>query len=196
MNPEIAPPFFVAILRFCSTIVVVFPALDTISIFPLIANTLGNNLLSTYGAWSIRKAARWIVRIQTLRDGGFSAALDETISDRRYNALNTEEKTICLKKSTEAVSMLWKVLASLPPVLVSIIASDLSFSLQLAGIAGIHVAFVAPSLLQIQSIRQSESGSKTMYHGWFSHIQFCFPVLVFAAFALSMSVWQICTATR
>ncbi|KAG7346988.1 transmembrane amino acid transporter [Nitzschia inconspicua] len=188
-----APPFIIAFLRCCSTVVVVFPALDTLSIFPLIAHTLGNNLLSSYGSWSIRKMARWLVRFDSFNEGGFSSALEEALSDKRYDSLEADIKRRILEKSTEAASVWWKIVASVPPVLVSIIASDLSISLQLAGIAGIYVAFVAPSLLQIQSIRQSGSDSQTIYHGWFSSIRLCVPVLVFAGFSLAMSVWQLLT---
>jgi hypothetical protein len=191
-----SPPFFIVVLRFCSTIVVIFPAVDTISIFPLIANTLGNNLLSSYGTWSIRKTARWIVRFNAFKDEGFASAVEEVFSDKRYDSLDVDEKRLVLEKSADAASVLWRVLASVPPVLASIIASDLSFSLQLAGIAGIYVAFIAPSLLQIQSLRKFGNGTETIYQGWFSSVSLCFPVLFFAAFSLAMSTWQLCFTKR
>jgi hypothetical protein len=196
VDPATTSPFLVAILRFCSTIVVIFPALDTISIFPLIANTLGNNLLSAYGAWSIRQTARWFVRCQAFHDAGFVSAVQEVFSDERYHSLTVNRKRHVLEKSTEVSSVFWKVTASLPPVLVSIFVSDLSFSLQLAGIAGIYVAFIIPALLQLRSTFQLGNGCETTYQGWYSHIQLCIPVLVFAAFSMTLSLWQMCITKR
>jgi amino acid permease len=185
-----ASPLFMAALKFCSNIVVIFPALDTISVFPLVANTLGNNLLSSYGAWSIRKIARLLVRYNQWKDcSGLN--VDVSWSDEHYDHLNAEEKRGVLEKSTEVASILWKLLASVPPVVGSIFASDLSLSLHLAGVAGIHVAFFAPSLLQIKSTLLAGNGGKTTYWGWYSSMVFCVPVLIFAAFSFVMVIWQM-----
>ena len=180
-------------VRFCAGVVVIFPALDTISVFPLVANTLGNNLLSTYGTFSIRKIARLVVHYNHIRENGFS--WDSLCSKSMYDSLTLHEKRKTLEKSTEIASLLWKLVAALPPIIFSLMATDLSFSLQLAGIAGIHIAFVAPSFLQIKStIRFREEEQQTIFSGWYSSLKFCIPVLLFGTFSFFMVIWQIWTS--
>lgn len=190
INEGSASPLIVATLKFCSNIVVIFPALDTISVFPLVANTLGNNLLSSCGTWSIRKTSRLIVRFNQWREASFTN-VSMLLSDEKYDFLTAEEKRQVLEKGTEVASVLWKLVASVPPVVGSIFASDLSLSLQLAGVAGVHVAFFAPSLLQIESTRLSGNCGRTTYWGWYSPTVLCVPVLIFAAFSFVMVIWQI-----
>jgi hypothetical protein len=57
LDPTIASRVTLFVCRLVSGVVVVFPALDTISVFPLIANTLGNNLYSAAGGESIKMVA-------------------------------------------------------------------------------------------------------------------------------------------
>jgi amino acid permease len=101
-----------------SMLVVLFPALDTLSVFPLIANTLGNNLNSAFPGMSalVKSSGR--------------------VTERSY-----------IRRVT---LVLWRLIAAVPPILLSIFVNDLIFSLQLAGLCGIVVALVTPALLQRQ----------------------------------------------
>jgi hypothetical protein len=165
---------------------VIFPALDTISVFPLIANTLGNNLYASAGPEFIKSVARITVGCRDrLKNRNLCGKLDKS-----YNTLPLEERKEALEASYKASSMFWRLVAATPPILGSMFATDLSFSFLLAGVAGIHVAFLAPSLLQLRS-RRLVSG-KTIYAGWYSNDLFCYPVLGFASVSFCIVLAQIC----
>jgi amino acid permease len=185
VDPESTSWLTLMCVRFCSSVVVIFPALDTVSVFPLVANTLGNNLLSTYGTFSIRKIARLLVHYNNIR---------ENDSGRMYDSLTLNEKRKILETSTKAASLIWKLVAALPPIFLSLRATDLSFSMQLAGIAGIHIAFVAPSFLQIKStLLFRDEDQQTIFSGWYSSLKFSVPVLLFGTLSFFMVIWQIQT---
>jgi hypothetical protein len=146
-------------------IVVLFPALDTLSVFPLIANTLGNNLNAAFP--SMRKC------IASLRC--FSGSDKESI-----------------KKTT---IVFWRLVASLPPVLFSRIFTDLSLTFQLAGMCGIIVALITPALLQRYSYIRVASTKLTLelnpYTSYFSAKIYTEAVLLIAGVALIICVAQI-----
>jgi hypothetical protein len=163
-----------------------FPALDTISVFPLIANTLGNNLYAAAGARSIKRVARNIVGYRAWREGD---PADVYSSNERYDALSVDERKEALQAASNICSIFWRLVSAIPPLIMSMVATELAFSLLLAGVAGIHVAFLAPSLLQLRSSRLSEG--RTVYSGWYSTTLLCYPVLLFATFSLVMVLLQI-----
>jgi amino acid permease len=99
-------------------VVVLFPALDTLSVFPLIANTLGNNLNSAFP--------------------GLSSVV-------KHSGIATERAYV-----RRVTLILWRLIAAIPPILLSVYVHDLILSLQLAGLCGIVVALVTPALLQRQ----------------------------------------------
>ena len=162
-------------------VVVIFPALDTISVFPLIANTLGNNLFSASGGKSIKMVARRSIEIRSM--------LARNAPIQKYESLPLSEKTEVLEEATRISSLAWRAVAAFPPLLFSLVATDLSFSFKLAGLAGIYVAFVAPALLQLESFRHY--ADPTIFCGWYSRRFLCFPVLGFAAFSLGVVLLQI-----
>ena len=104
-----------------STAIVLFPALDTLSIFPLIANTLGNNLNSCFPNTS-------------------------NVMVKYFNFLLPEEssKNAIRRRKT----IIWRLIASIPPIVLSAFVTDISLSLQIAGMCGIIVSLVIPALLQ------------------------------------------------
>ena len=165
--------------RIASGIVVLFPALDTLSVFPLIANTLGNNQYAAAGPKSIKWLGRRIVWLRSLRSGNKS----------RYCELPLDRRKLVLAKASKIALMFWRLASALPPLIGSLFATDLSFSLLLAGVAGVYVAFLAPSLLQITSSRM-DSDYNT-YSGWYSRTSLCFPVLIFAVFSIGVVLLQI-----
>jgi hypothetical protein len=105
-----------------STLITLFPALDTLSVFPLIANTLGNNLHACF------PESKTLVS----------------------NVLGIEASH---KKLQRATTIAWRLIAAFPPVFLSAFVTDLTVSLQLAGICGIVVALIIPALLQRHSLQ-------------------------------------------
>lgn len=187
LEPSSLQRWLLLLLQVLAKIVVIFPALDTISVFPLIANTLGNNLYASAGPGPIKSLARWIVAWKDkLEKKDFSISLP---TSERYHSLSTNERKQALELSSKVASMFWRIVAAVPPLLGSMVATDLSFSFLLAGIAGIHVAFLAPSMLQLKSRRRLNQ--KTIYTGWYSNALLCYPVLAFATFSFCVVLIQI-----
>ena len=174
-------------LHLVSSVVVIFPALNTISVFPLIANTLGNNFYASAGPGFIKFLAKWIVATKgRLRDGDW---FHGPPTNEGYYGLSVQERQKALELSSKTSSILWRLVAAIPPLILSMVASDLSFSFLLAGVAGIHVAFLAPSMLQLKS--QALSREKTMFNGWYSGTVLCYPVVAFATFSFCVVLIQI-----
>lgn len=125
------------ILRLLSMIVVLFPVLDTLSVFPLIAITLGNNLNSSFP------------QLYTLVKGFCDSQERDDTSPTPTKSTPSPNHGHEAQKIT---TILWRLIAAVPPVLCSILVKNLIFSLQLAGLCGIIVALIIPSLLfqQIQ----------------------------------------------
>ena len=225
-----APMAVAILLRSISAIVVMFPALDTISVFPLIAITLGNNLYAAAGPTSIKQCARLIHWSQTTYDRmqmttfsssswwrrlftNYGSNGDAGGGSRRYSTLQFDERKELIEQSSRTMTIFWRLVAALPPLAGSLIFTDLSFSLLLAGVAGVYVAFFAPSLLQLNSCRSRQSQSpsstspsappgkrcvdggsqipKSVFSGWHSKRLLCYPVLAFASFSLVMVLLQI-----
>ncbi|KAH9089253.1 hypothetical protein Ae201684P_001457 [Aphanomyces euteiches] len=130
--------------KFLTLLVVLFPALDTLSVFPLIAITLGDNL-----AASLKGHCGWF----------------------KY------KKVFC------------RLVASVPPLIVAVMVTDLSVTLKFSGIFGIYVAFITPALLQLVS--QREDPRSNVYSGPFSSESFVYIVLVFGVVALIIATLQI-----
>ncbi|GMH77549.1 hypothetical protein TL16_g07447, partial [Triparma laevis f. inornata] len=178
-----APTWKVLLVNCLSNIVVLFPAADTISVFPLIANTLGNNLST-----SIPKLPKRIDEFLVWKQGRD----EEMVNAYDKKAIKKKRKELAQKLNT----ILWRLIASIPPILASVFASDLAFSLQLAGLSGLYVAFVCPTLLQRASINSTrralgEKEIMTVYSGWQSTRMMELGVLGFSAFSFLVVLWQI-----
>ena len=130
-----------------SFLVVIFPALDTISVFPLIAITLGDNIAVSIPA-------------------------------KRFSCISINTKKLCCR-----------LFASVPPLVIAILVSDLSVTLQCSGVFGVYVAFIAPALLQFYSRR--EDPRTNVYSSRFSGEKYVFLVLLFGIIALGILVCQI-----
>ena len=168
-----------------------FPALDTISVFPLIANTLGNNLYASTGSGTVKLVAKRLVQWGMLRYKN-EAETDSVPRNARYSLLSTEERKAILLSASKVSTIIWRIVAALPPLLGSLVATDLSFSFLLAGVAGLYVAFFAPSLLHLRSSRLV--AESTIYEGWYSPTFLCYPVLIFASLSLGIVLVQIVDA--
>lgn len=112
----------------------------------------------------------------------------------RYSLLSLTDRQRTVETASKAATIFWRLVAALPPLLGSLVATDLSFSFLLAGVAGIYVAFFAPSLLQLESSRQI--AGTTIYTGWYSPAILCYPVLLLASIALGIVLLQISDALR
>ncbi len=147
--------------------VVLFPALDTLSVFPLIAITLGNNLHAAFP-----QVDNWLKQLPVL------ATYDKKL----------------LRKWT---SLLWRLVAAIPPVILSVVVTNLVVSLQIAGLCGIIVALVTPALLHQQTQYRIElipSGMKITtlaFPDAFNNSLYVNTVLGIAAVAAVVSVGQM-----
>mmetsp|Transcript_4879 Transcript_4879/g.8675 ORF Transcript_4879/g.8675 Transcript_4879/m.8675 type:complete len:556 (-) Transcript_4879:276-1943(-) len=150
-------------LTLCTQLVVLFPGLDTLSVFPLIANTLGSNLHSA--SPSFKKVMR-----------------------QRFG----------LKISTRQTILFWKLASSVPPIILSLVLTDLSMTFKFAGIFGIYVAFITPALLfwkSTEACKQNQVTPKTIYSlAFFSNLCFVVLVLVVSSVFLVIVVYQIVQA--
>lgn len=153
LDPETSSAFQLAMCRMASNIVVMFPAVDTLSVFPLIANTLGNNLLAASGPGFLRWITRRLVKLNVKSYPKYSKDSSGGGVDEEEEE---DEKKSLMKLSAKIATILWRLVASIPPLFVSFWANDLSFSLLLAGVAGLYVAFFAPSMLQLVSCRREK----------------------------------------
>jgi hypothetical protein len=97
-----------------SKLVVLFPTVPTVAVFPLIAITLGNNLATQ-----------------------LHPAVQRFLGRRRATAC--------------------RLLAAVPPLALTLVVSDLTLTLRVAGLAGLVVAFFIPAALQWASVRASSA---------------------------------------
>jgi hypothetical protein len=174
LNPDETSLLVFSMLKVASNVVVMFPALDTISVFPLIANTLGNNLLAASGPAFLKWIAHRIPPAQNASS---------------FHDLPPEVRKRSVQRASKIATVFWRLVAAFPPLIGSLWATDLSFSLLLAGVAGLYVAFVAPSLLQLSSSQMLKED--TIFSGWYSASMLAYPVLLFATFALGVVLLQI-----
>ncbi len=104
-----------------SLLIVLFPAFDTVSVFPLIANTLGNNLQAFVKSF-----------VPTSKD--LRRRREGEDDDKWWNR-----------------TILWRLVASIPPILLSVVLRDLTTTMQLAGACGVVVALLVPGMLQVKA---------------------------------------------
>lgn len=188
LDVENASPFMLTMLNAASSVVVMFPALDTISVFPLIANTLGNNLLAASGPAFVKFLAHHLPAHRPC----FTLVRQRIYrrSSNSFHDLPTQVRKDLVKRASKIATVFWRLVAAVPPLVGSLWATDLSFSLLLAGVAGIYVAFFAPSLLQLASCRLLPLET-TIFNGWYSKPLLAYPVLLFATFSLGVVLFQI-----
>ena len=126
-------------------VVVLFPALDTVSVFPLIANTLGNNLTVAFPF--LQKIVRRCFNYGYGETKHIHGSRDGTDEDNPMKDIKsfTKERNEKVKKTT---AVLWRLVAATPPVICSHFITDLSTTLQFAGLCGILLALIIPALLQ------------------------------------------------
>lgn len=186
-------------------IILLFPALDTLSVFPLVAITLGNNLLAVnhgqlahYFTTLHQNSPLWMLVSCTnnlcfIRGTCQENGHGEDTAEIAPSVVSPPSKHLQRRKrlAHRIATVTFRLAAAMPPLLGSLIASDLSFSLQVAGVAGLYVAFIAPALLQRKSFGVIDTDGKTIYSGWYSKPYFTTFVLVFAAFSMLVVCLQI-----
>lgn len=184
-------------VKLAADIVVIFPALDTISVFPLIANTLGNNMCAAAVGPRTNKLVAKCLYAQHKLLQRFEAANDIPVERANdFSRLPLDERQLYFARATRVTTIAWRLVAALPPLLGSVVAADLSFSLLLAGAAGVYVAFFAPSLMHLRSLSHgastaTPSQTKTIFEGWYSTTLLCYPILGFAIFSLVSVLAQV-----
>jgi amino acid permease len=175
------------IARCLAGLIVLFPALDTLSVFPLIATTLGNNLLAAFPRWryTVKSIAKWLESLPV-----FQSASPRDIDQRRIWVVQT-------------TGFLGRFAAAVPPVLAYLVISDLSITLQLAGICGIIVALVTPALLQLRTFQfyarcQEENVMplRPFYMEFAGKPWYAYIVIVIAAGALCVCTTQLVASLR
>lgn len=144
-----------------SLLVVLFPAFDTISIFPLIANTLGNNLQA-------------FAKVSPSSGSGVGNATEGRGDGGR---------------------IFYRLVASVPPILCSLVLRDLTTALQMAGVSGVIVALVVPGLIQIKATQRAlllpPLYQDSAYSTFTSRLKWLpWAVLCFALVALSVVLYQ------
>ena len=163
---------YVGAAKMVSMLVVLFPAMDTISIFPLIANTLGSNLHSSFPLL-LKAPAAW---------------LQEVLGK------DPESPADLVAAEIKMSEVLWRVLAAVPPIAASVYITDLSLTLQLAGICGVVVALVVPALLQMAVTRRVEDTPLVLpIHPYQFGAGDVLPkcVIVFSVLAIGVCMWQL-----
>jgi len=145
-------------LRLLSLVVVLFPAIDTVSVYPLISITLGNSIMA-----SLPKKWR----------PPPSSTSDEEIDKHSHHS--------------DYVKYLCRFTASLPPILASLLINDLSKILVVGGVFGVFVAFITPALLHYQATKKvgtSRSSHDEVPYKWhFSRPIYVLLILLFAIVA-------------
>jgi amino acid permease len=134
-------PHYLYLANVASMVVVLFPAFDTLSIFPLIANTLGGNLHASFP--NLLYKLNWCQSTCTYsKEGKNYLSIDTSDNISNNNNVTTGARTH---------QIIWRVLAAMPPIVISLFITDLSMTLQLAGLCGIVVALIIPALLTIST---------------------------------------------
>jgi amino acid permease len=156
---------FFPVASFFSNVVLLFPALDTLSVYPLIANTLGGNLHAS-----------------------FPYLLDPLIKSLVTEQALTQDRAELKRLSLAG----YRCLAAIPPILCSLFVTDLTVSLTLAGMAGIIVALVTPCLLRLAWAREETSPTQSSFSPWiFEDARLPYAGLAMAGTALIVCTCQL-----
>ncbi len=224
--------------------IVIVPALNTLSVFPLIAITLGNNLHVSMNAWvlnmckcfrgrksKIRKRRRRTTRETKKKkkkkkskegedeDENPDAALNDWMRSTTFSASSStkqqeveveveveeeeEDQDSILDRDIEKLasssSFVWRLLASIPPVVASAFVRDLSKTLAFSGLPALFVACIGPAMLQWFSSRacmRSLGTDRTRYSWHFSHPAYVYAIWIFSAAVSIVIVMQLAEDLR
>jgi hypothetical protein len=114
-------PLMKILMKALSSFVIIFPALDVSSAFPLNAITLGNNLYTTFQPSHSTSAS--------------------SLSASSSSASVPSRRTL----------IVYRLLAAVPPLFFAAFISDLGIITDYTGITGMFVVFVFPGLLSLAS---------------------------------------------
>lgn len=135
-----------SVLRMISCYIVLFPALDVASAFPLNAITLGNSLCSyfTQGSKNQNRGSS----VGYLYDSDESAE----VNDDEDNATAPQVSSEQVEPKVNII--IYRLIAVLPAVLVAATGYDLTVITQFTGVCGFYIAYVIPALLSLYSERK------------------------------------------
>jgi len=150
-----------------SLFIVIFPALDVASVFPLCTITLGNNLLDTFvGEESVNKVVSLFLDLNS-----FSIRTD--LNHSQFFKYLIFEKISCdiLKKYVNT-RVLFRLIACTPPIIGALLIRELGIITDYAGAFGFVIAFTFPAVLylaskkKIDSVFGTDKSLETYYSGY------------------------------
>jgi hypothetical protein len=195
------------LVKSLSMLIVLFPALDTLSVFPLIANTLGNNFhaafpkgykqTTKYLGYLPPSLVQFLLRSSSPSHSSSSSSASSAVVYSTSNSHQIRQLTL----------RCWRLVAAIPPVVVSLYVTNLSLTLQVAGTCGVLVALVVPALLQyfsllevpdLPSLTHDKKYNPNAVHfepnpygSHFSELVYVYLVLFIALIALGICLLQI-----
>jgi hypothetical protein len=106
-----------------------------------------------------------------------------------HNSTMEERTKITQQDASRIVTIVWRLVASIPPLVGSLWATDLSFYLLLAGLVGSYVAIFCHPFFDYKLFKLDRESA--VYSGWYSWTRWAYPTLAFAATALVVNLIQI-----
>ena len=174
-------PYYAEIISF---FVVLFPAIDVVSAYPLYAHSLGNTIMSFV-------FNRLPVAGDTSRhDNSIIAGGDLELESNDIN----DEDDQSSHHSDRPSPLAWKypvcfrLLAAIPPLLAAVIVQDLGMIIDYTGLAAFAIAFLFPAILaKYSEVRCNEQGVNafTVYSGFFTAEVFRSMVILMASALIS-----------
>lgn len=147
-------------------VVLIFPALDVMSAFPLNAVTLGNNLMVSFTGhgshalvpgeswWNLLCTSRW--RQHFCKDKAAYASVGDMEQHGAAPAQDPAE--VATRRKYFRIKVLFRFLAACPPLVGAAFVHDLGHILDYSGLVAIIIAFVVPcALRQITTVRCKEA---------------------------------------
>lgn len=167
---------------------VLFPAVDVVSAYPLFAHSLGNTIMSfAFNRLSIADDSSAIVSSSS------SIADDDYDADDNYGVHSSdcdgEEEEVGLTVPPSRIHVLcFRLLAALPPIAAAMVVQDLGVIIDYTGLAAFAIAFLFPALLaKYSEIRCVAQGfdSHTVHSGLFTAAAIRTIVMVMASALIS-----------
>ena len=159
-----------ALFHLISYYIVLFPALDVASAFPLNAITLGNSLCSYFTQNSGNNNRGTSHGYKSDTSGGNSGSDDNDDEDNATaphpqvkkqdgvdittSTSTTTDPNANTGTNTAFYTIVFRLIAVLPAVLIAATGYDLTIITQFTGICGFYIAYVIPALLSIYSERK------------------------------------------
>lgn len=161
-----------------SFIVLIFPALDVLSAFPLSAITLGNNLMSaclgeaavepppTSSDPESERAALLLGGNDADTDSSANNSMSgspakaskaSAMSARSFFATRRVQRMLRTRRGHRLVTICFRLIAAVPAVVGAAFVSNLDNILQFTGLIGIAIAFLIPAVLRVFALAKTRA---------------------------------------